>query len=901
MGGAAKFLLPITELLSADLWPDDYPFPDGKESQDALSEVYFTDYELISSRNGIQFQTTILITEEISVGIPGFEGVELVLGGNVGEAVSSFLLSAFVGESGFELRADDIEIALRFPPSILRPVAETEGSDPPSYAEITVRGGISLDQNLDFTFDGFDRISLAPVMIGTSGIIISADNVLLDLSRTETIPEVLDAGFDESFIGVFIGEAQVKLPHGLPELAPEKLVLRNAAIGSGGVSGRLEAVYSFSFDAASKTYTGDGGGELFGVPFGVSSVALDLKQNAFQESGVTGELLFPFFEKRLNVAVGINLDGSLSAKLTGVAEAGDSFDPETGLFSLRKGNIFEIEVDSISFELQDDVFITKLSGRITPLLGSLGWPSFQVNELAIDSEGNVHLEGGWLDLREQHSLNFHGFQMEITKLGFGKSEDGGKWIGFSGGLKLVDGLSAGASVEGLRITWYEDETGEIVTELTLDGVGVEFEVPDVLRFKGAVNYDDAANEFAGDIKLDLISLNLQVDGKLVIGQQDGESYMAIYLGVELPSGIPLWSTGLALYGMAGLFALRMEPDKREDQEWYGIDDESSWYHSGTTPGVTDLTKWKAAPGSLALGAGVTIGTISDNGYAFSGKMLLVFGFPGPFALIQGKANILKERAKLTTEEESAFRALAVLDNRAGTFLIGVDAQYKFDRNGKLIDIRAGAEAFFDFDDPSLWHIYLGEREPREKRIRAEIFRLFQANAYFMLDANELAMGAWVGFDEDWKFGPLRVEVEAWIEGNAIISWKPTHYFGELWLHGKAELSVFGFGTALTVDARFPSDVFDPFHILGLFTVEICLPWPLGCFGKDITLEWGPDPTPPPLPLPLKEIAIEHFKVTTSWPLPAWHLVATELRFRWERISSGPARAKSHSTSGMDTS
>lgn len=54
----------------------------------------------------------------------------------------------------------------------------------------------------------------------------------------------------------------------------------------------------------------------------------------------------------------------------------------------------------------------------------------------------------------------------------------------SGGLKLVEGMPAGASVEGLRLTWYKD--GSI--DVTLNGVAVEFSVSDVLAFKGAVSY-----------------------------------------------------------------------------------------------------------------------------------------------------------------------------------------------------------------------------------------------------------------------------------------------------------------------------------------------------------------------------------------------------------------------------
>src|SRR5262249_40187728 len=153
-------------------------------------------------------------------------------------------------------------------------------------------------------------------------------------------------------------------------------------------------------------------------------------------------------------------------------------------------------------------------------------------------------------------------------------EDGGKWIGFSGGLKLVDGLSAGASVEGLRITWYEDESGNITDKRnTLNGVGVEVEVPDGLHFKWAVSYrerPDNGHRFDGSIMLELISLDMEIDGTLVVGTASGTPFFAIYLQTELPAGIPLFSTDLALYGMAGLFALQYEPDRKPDEEWYGI-------------------------------------------------------------------------------------------------------------------------------------------------------------------------------------------------------------------------------------------------------------------------------------------------------------------------------------------
>jgi hypothetical protein len=401
-------------------------------------------------------------------------------------------------------------------------------------------------------------------------------------------------------------------------------------------------------------------------------------------------------------------------------------------------------------------------------------------------------------------------------------------------------------------------------------------VPGTVYFKGYVAMTEPApgvTRFDGQITLDIIAIDLQIDAQLVVGYDrvNDHAFFAIYIGVELPAGIPLGQTGLGLFGLAGLFALALEPNRRPDPTqpelpWYGIQPGPSWYHAPPRVGVAELRKWGNREGSLALGAGVTIGTVSDNGYLFAGKFLLGIIFPGPILFIEGRANLLKERASL--RDEPMFRTLVVLDARAGTFLMGLDAQYACDDTGALIEIGGGAEAFFDFNDLSAWHIYLGIDDPRERRIRAFIFeRLFEANAYFMLDARRLKTGAWIGYAANWSFGPLRVVLEAWLEGRAELSFKPLYFTGSLWLHGKIEASVFGFGFGLGADARISAEVFDPYHILAELSVSVNLPWPLPDFDADIKLEWGPEPDPPLLPVPLKEISVEHLKVTTTWPLP----------------------------------
>jgi hypothetical protein len=850
-----SYATPIRELISEADLPVDFITTSDPSSASLLDKLFFTDSSVTVTNDGIGMLLELVVTDEIVLSLPGLDAVSIVVGGGA-DKITRIRASFFLSDAGFRIRLDDIKLGLRFSSEILKPVAEDPSTPVPPFVQIEATGAIAMNERFDISVEGFRDLSLPPVMIGSSGIIISAQTFKLDLSRTETLPEIVAAGFDESFVGVFLGKATVKFPEGWSAL-PDDLAFENCAIGSGGFTGKITAYY---FDEVHQTFTRPPS-DLFGIPFRLKHVLLELRQNAFVQSQILGQVLLPFFENWVEVDIGLDLGGGFHVRLAD-ANAKGLKRIETKAFSL--------ELDSLAFEVKDGLFIAKVSGQLTPTFGGLKWPAFDVKELSIDSKGNVHLEGGWLDLPKQYTLNLYGFKLEISKLGFGKTEDGGQFIGFSGGLKLVDGMPAGASVEGLRIVWYPN--GD--TSLTLKGVGVEFRIPGVLHFKGAVSYDDAEKRFTGDIKLEIVTPKLTVDGTLVIGTAIGNqgkyTYFAIYLDADLPGGIVLGSTGLSIYGMAGLFALQMEPDKKPDDKWFSLDHDHSWYHRGKR-GVTDIVnKWQPRKGSVALGAGLTLATTVDNGYSFNGKFMLVLVFPGPIIMLQGSANLLKKRSEAT--EDALFRALAVFDGRESTVLIGLDAEYKTGKQGQMIEIQAGAEAFYSFNDPSAWYLNLGKDEPRSQRIRALFGRFVEVDAYFMLNAHRLALGAWYGLNRHWDVGPLSITLQAWADGNVLVSFKPSQFHGDLWIHGAVDLDIFGFGLGLTVDARIAADLFTPFHLLGEFSVKINLPWPLDDVGASVTLEWGIRPDPPPIPLPLQDVSIEHLKSTIAWPLKRGELL-----------------------------
>lgn len=825
----------------------------------------------------------LIFARQLSFDVPGLEGFSLVVGSNdAAEGTRLSLGLSWGDEYKFSIGG---KIALRFARNILKPVERKDGKKDGEwvaiegkFSEVSMETTITIDGEGNVSLDT-GAIKLAESMIADSGVVISASVVPVfsdDLDSIKDLPKTGRPAFLVSgWRGVYIGSAKVDLPPDINSLGIPDLAFQNCYIGNGGFTGRIEADWTdktYIDPDDGKTYKGLSG-ELFGIRATARKLQLEFIQNAFTKSSLEGSLKLPFFDAPIDLLIGFTLDGSFTVKLGS----------EKGLATLRKEGVIEVKLDSLGFSYEQGLFSVNISGEIKPLVAGLDWPAFGVKELSIDAKGNVKIDGGWLKLRDKYTLDFYGFKFEVTKLGFGRSDDGRKWIGFSGAIRLVDQLPAGVSVEGLRFTW--DDGGNV--QVSFNGIGVEFAVPNVLKFKGSVSYSEfqqddpkrpgnkiTVHRFDGDINLNIMVANLELDAKLVIGYTEGPdayTFFAIYLAAELPGGIALGPTGLALYGLAGLFASNMEPDRQKDEEWYGALSEKKGWYTRDPIGVTSLEKkWINRDGSLAIGAGITIGTIFDNGFTFSGKMLLLIVFPGPIIMIEGKANLLRERSQL--DKDPVFRVLAVLDFREGSFLFGLTVNYKYGDEGELFALGGSAEIYFSTSRSDDWHIWVGKKEPRDLRIQAKIFRLWSADFYLMVDNKAFAMGSWTGYQADWKFGPVEIILEAWLEWNVLVNWKPTQLHGDVWIHGKIGIKLGPIGLSLSADARLSADAFEPFHILGTVDVAVDLPWPLPDFSFGVQVEWGPEPVPPPLPKPLKEIAMEHPKASITWPLPVGKLV-----------------------------
>lgn len=876
--------IPLSKVIRPNLIPLDKICP-SEEILDLLDLILVTRFEnkkIPGPPAGDRIEADLSIEKETVWEMPGLGGFSLVFGGVAGNMVT-FGLDLVPGTIQVKLGGG---FRLRFPRDWMRPVVKDNGKwlDDPNnkYTEIAVGAAAVIDDKWNVSFDGTNEFTLRPSVICDTGFVLEG-TIAIDVSEATSLPETMAMGLGETWRGVIFKSLTLHLPEDLDvPVLPNDLRLTNFHIGSGGISGAISGTWDPQLGPDGNSFTGPNGstsgiGELFGIPFSLKEIDIELKQNSLVKSRIKGYIIFPFLDQPALVDIGLTARGDFTIALSAdQAELVAMLPPEAkpelnseGLWVFTKENLLKLTLKGLGFERRQDKFLVNISGAVKPLINDMDWPELDVKTLSIDSEGHVSIDGGWINLPKQKSFSLYGFTASFTKIGFGNEAGGRKWIGFSGGIKLVDGIPLNGSVEGLKISWMPpfNDIG-----LDVGGIGVGFEIKNVLTFDGQVAFINEPNKkgFKGGVKLVLVPLNgCALDVQLMVGKNTANppyAFFYIAVDVQLPVGIPLANTGLALYGLAGLFGYNVEPTKslppHENETWY------EWYASAPEGvaklgGVGGRDKWTDKYESMAFGAGVTMGTLSDNGYTFAAKTMIVFLIPGPVIIVEGKANFLRERASLT--DKAIFKLLAVFDFRVGTLLMNLQADFLYpEPDGKVLDIHGLSEAFFDFHNSRNWHLYIGQRE-QEKRIRANIFSIFEANAYFMVDNNHLEMGAWVGYAKRWKFGPLRVILESWIAGSTMVTFKPLQAEGELMLHGQVGLSVFKFSIEMEVNAGIEIKTPTPFRVYGVFEVKIKLPWPLKEKKAKIELEWKKEGEPP-IPLPLAGFGVEHLKVTEKWPV-----------------------------------
>lgn len=365
----ARSLLPLGDLNL----PEEGAFLDYIGIEDLTVEIN-------EGEGTITFRTKIIFIDKIAITFPGIEDLAFVIAPDEGRA--SFDISLCLGQ-GFTVSVLDLKSRIRIPPTLLvKAVASGDGAwerDESAPYEINLPPtSMSLDQDLNIKFEAAAGVSLEPAFVGNTGVIIEMADLTVNLRGDGSRPE----NAPDDWKGLYIGTAKVYIP----DLMQGHIEAEGLGIGTGGFYGRIE--YS----------DGDIEGEVLGMEGSITSIALEFVQSIPVEFDIQGKILFPFFDEPVDVSIGVDIDGDFQLTLADT--------DEDGMFMLRKENILEAKLESISFEKKEDLFIASISGSIKPLVGGINWPEFDVEKLSIDSEGNVHIDGGWIDVPDKLTLTY---------------------------------------------------------------------------------------------------------------------------------------------------------------------------------------------------------------------------------------------------------------------------------------------------------------------------------------------------------------------------------------------------------------------------------------------------------------------------------------------------------------
>lgn len=672
---------------------------------------------------------------------------------------------------------------LWFSPDLLQP---TDNSDavriPLAQVTLTIGKGITVI---------LQPGSLPSCQLGSSGVMLQSASVNLAVGGSQQ-----PAGVDPNFRGLVIQNLGFTLPSDLDQ-GGETLSFKKVLIGSTGVS------------ASANIPLGGASMSLFGAAFNAEQLAIDVERSSLASAQITGTLTLPFFDQDIDVVLGIGDGGwTLSLATSDLSLAIPSSAP-----------LLILNLDALGIERRDGETWFKVSGTVQlnapqgfeSLLSNI--PSLTLRDVLINSHGEIKAAGGMMALSSQQMLKIGDvFSAKLTHFGLGR-DDQYQFITFSGEIDLVAGLNLKGTFQDLQFCWGNGTTlrfKEIDVRASEAGV---FAIDGSVDFvtSGAAPPGTPANSarppsehgFTGRLSLQIESVGLELDLQCAIIEVGGTpSFAALFFtfDLKLPVGIPLWTTGLAIYGFDGLLAWHYHPADQTTQalptDWVG------WYTGAPGPGATQLIKWAPASALEAqddvkgIGAGITLATLPDVGFSLHARTTLVVLVPGPIFILDGSLNFIELPEGLddaTATEQGTFDVIIVYDGNAETLTLGIDANFSED---PVISLTGTAAAYFDFLDATKWYLHVGTKA---KPFQAQAIKIFNASAYFDIDSNQIVLGAQAGFNQDYHFGPLEAKVAIGAATQVTVVYRPGAIDGMASLNGDIKLSAFGLGVDLAID------------------------------------------------------------------------------------------------------
>jgi hypothetical protein len=411
-------------------------------------------------------------------------------------------------------------------------------------------------------------------------------------------------------------------------------------------------------------------------------------------------------------------------------------------------------------------------------------------------------------------------------------------------------------------------------EITAFAASVD--IPGALRGRGSVAMGNDAHGdllISGALDLTIVPVEVRIAATLQIAQISAANGgpatgVKVTLEVDFPVAIPLGTSGLGIYGFIGLFAVNFARDESKIPPGSGpsMAPALAWLKA-TGGDPTNNDYWTPKINSWAFGVGALLGTEGSD-IIFNLKGIFLLELPGPRLLLMMKANLLIPPSILKSGAEGMFLAVLDLDFGRGTLTIGLAIEFDVD---PLLTIKIPVEAFFNFNDTSDWHLYLGQYAAP---VQATVLSVFDASGYLMLAGNGIpahpagisgnvlpavtgfSIGAGLHVSFKWGAGPLYAQLAAGFD--AVVGFSPFRMAGVLGVRGSLHLFILDISAWAELDvavgddgagghiAQISGDICGEVDFL-FFSVSGCVSFSLG--GDSI-----PAPPAPPLVKSLKLIS-----------------------------------------------
>jgi hypothetical protein len=833
-----RALFPIGDLIEVA----DFPLAEFLPVE-AINEVfeglYYTDATLYRDGENLVFDVRLVWEGELSLSPPGTDAFAVVVG-SAGAGLTTAHAEIVLGPD-FSLALREVTVGVRVSPQVLRDVA-TGGA-----AEISVSGHLRVGAG-GIALENFVGGTLAPAYLCGTEIVVDAADVRPVFGGFDP-PEFLEDQTD--FQGVAFAKLRVTIPSEYLELDPGSSLtveMTNTGIGTTGFTGAVAVVADAEHPVS---------GKLLGFPFRFRELRIDVNQNAILDATLGCDLRIEALEdgdeeKWLGLDVAFSGDGDLTGTLSAVQPPEAEGRPEA-IVTTEFAGVVALDLTSLRITRIDTLWSCWFSGALQLQVPGGDWPKVAFDEIGVSSDGKFHIaDGGGITFATPMVVDWHFARLSVSKFRFGHAEgsDERLQIALGAEIVLVEGIPAGAAVEGLVIEWTPGSgTG---ADVRFEGIGIELGVPGSFRAALSIAYRNEAGvvQFRGTGTIEIPALDVMLDVAVVVGKEDSppEPFVYLYLFADaklLPTGIPVGSTGLVIYGFQGLIAYQMRLDvdvaRPPDERFYAL-------FMKDPVGITAGTKWVPTRGRNALGAGIILGT-TDKGFAVHAKGMLVVAFPDLTILLHAKANFLKKRPKLNETQEGALEALMVYSAGESTLSLDIVASWEI---SSVVSVSGQARAFFDFNDRSAFYLEIG-RDEEGKRVVAQALKwngewLFSAGFWFRLDAHGLVTGIQVGIDLRKSKGGFYVEVKGSGRAEMALFWEPSQWEGSLALSGRISAGYKGISIGLSLSGEARARVKRPLQVH--LHVEACIEALFWDICKSFDFDWK-QVLPPILELPFR--------------------------------------------------